>query len=97
MSDERMLTPRDVAERCQLSTKTVLRAIRAGRLRASRLGASGAYRVWERDVDAWIEQSVVVPARAPAEPPPLRAIEAAPPDRGRLVLTPEMGRRRQSA
>jgi hypothetical protein len=35
---ERLLIPSDVAERCQVSTKTVLRAVHRGRLRASRLG-----------------------------------------------------------
>ena len=48
---ERLLTPSDVAERCQVSTKTVLRAIHRGRLRASRLGEHGAYRIREVDVD----------------------------------------------
>jgi hypothetical protein len=37
----------------------VLRAIRCGRVRASRPGDSGAYPVWERDRHAWIEASVV--------------------------------------
>jgi excisionase family DNA binding protein len=94
MSEERMLTPREIAERCQVSTKTVLRAIRCGRLRASRLGDSGAYRVWERDMHARIEASVVEPPRPETEPAPvLLAIEPPAPARGRLVMTPEMGRR----
>ena len=88
-----MLTPREIAERCQVSTKTVLRAIRCGRLRASRLGDSGAYRVWERDMHAWIEASVVEPPKPQREPaPPLVAVEPPVPTRGRLVVTPEMGR-----
>jgi len=56
---DRLLTPADVAERCQISTKTVLRAIHRGRLRASRLGEHGAYRMHDADVDAWIEASVL--------------------------------------
>ena len=56
-----LLTPADVARRCQVSTKTVLRAIQAGRLRASRLGQKGAYRVREIDVDVWIEAAIVEP------------------------------------
>ena len=40
---DRLLTPADVAERCQISTKTVLRAIPRGRLQASRLGEHGEH------------------------------------------------------
>ncbi len=74
-----------------MSTKTVLRAIHRGRLRASRLGEHGAFRIREADVERWIESSVLdipLPARAMATPerPP------APPAAGRLVLTSEMGR-----
>jgi excisionase family DNA binding protein len=83
---ERLLTPSDVADRCQVSTKTVLRAIHRGRLRASRLGEQGAYRMRAADVDAWIESSVV-------EIPPPRAPRVAP-AAGRLFLTPDMGRTR---
>ncbi len=45
--DERLLTPADVAERCQISAKSVLRAIHRGQLRAYRLGERGAYRLRE--------------------------------------------------
>ena len=78
---DRLLTPADVAERCQISTKTVLRAIHRGRLRASRLGEHGAYRMHAADVDAWIEASVlpVQPVRRAATPLPLRL----PPSRRR--------------
>ena len=90
---DRLLTPADVAERCQISTKTVLRAIHRGRLRASRLGEHGAYRMRETDVDAWIEASVLAvrPLRAPAARVPVRV--PAEPVNGRLVLSPDMGRR----
>src|SRR5687768_17774789 len=60
--DERLLTPGEVAERCQISAKSVLRAIHRGQLRAYRLGERGAYRLRERDVDAWLEQAVVAPS-----------------------------------
>jgi excisionase family DNA binding protein len=70
---ETLLTPADVAERLQIGTKTVLRAIRSGRLRAYRLGARGAYRLRAADVEAWLDasevQAVVVPLR-PREPVP---------------------------
>ena len=88
--DERLLTPGDVAERCQISAKSVLRAIHRGQLRAYRLGERGAYRLREGDVDAWLELSIVAPpaleARSPAAPVAQQPITA-----GRLRLTPEMG------
>ena len=52
-----LLTPNDVAELCQISTKTVLRAIRSGRLAAARLGKRGAFRITPDDVDAWVDSS----------------------------------------
>ena len=66
-ASDTLLTPSDVARRCQISTKTVLRAIRSGRLPASRLGARAAYRIRPADVEAWLTESqveaVVVPLR----------------------------------
>jgi excisionase family DNA binding protein len=90
---DRLLTPTDVAERCQVSTKTVLRAIHRGRLRASRLGEQGAYRIRAVDVEEWIEASVLTvrQVRPAAVPPQLPASTA--PSAGRLVLSPDMGRR----
>jgi excisionase family DNA binding protein len=88
---EVLLTPADVAERCQISTKTVLRAIRSGRLRAYRLGARGAYRIRSADVEEWLKESevqaVVVPLRAQAPVP-------SPPAQvgGRLRVPRSMGR-----
>ena len=89
---ERLLTPSDVADRCQVSTKTVLRAIHRGRLRASRLGEQGAYRIREADAESWIEACVLEAAAPPraAAPPVPRSEE--PPPNGRRVLTPDMGR-----
>ena len=88
---ERLLTPSDVADRCQVSTKTVLRAIHRGRLRASRLGEQGAYRIREADAERWIEACVLeVAAASVAVASPSRVAEAPP--NGRLVLTPDMGR-----
>ena len=48
-----MHRPADIAARCQVSTQTVLRAIRSGHLRASRFGGR-AYRVRTEDLEAWI-------------------------------------------
>ncbi len=91
---EYLLTSADVAERCQISPKTVLRAIHRGRLRASRLGESGAYRIRNIDVEAWLEESVVTPPRQVAIRPPVGRVAMAL-DRGtdgRLQLTADMGR-----
>ena len=95
--DERLLTPADVAERCQISPKSVLRAIHRGRLRAYRLGERGAYRLREGDIDAWLERSVV-PEPTPATPPtPVPAVADRQSTAGRLRLTPAMGRPRPAA
>ena len=89
---DRLLTPADVAERCQISTKTVLRAIHRGRLRASRLGEHGAYRMHAADVDAWIEASAL-PAQPVRRAPMASPLRLPPePTSGRLVLSPDMGR-----
>ena len=89
--DERLLTPADVAERCQICTKSVLRAIHRGQLRAYRLGERGAYRLRESDVDAWLELSIVAPQRPRSQPAAITRLPAQP-AAGRLQLTPEMGR-----
>ena len=91
--DERLLTPGDVAERCQISAKSVLRAIHRGQLRAYRLGERGAYRLREDDVDAWLELSIVAPLPPRAQTQVVSLFEQAP-STGRLKLTPEMGRAR---
>lgn len=68
-----MYRPQEIADRCQISTRTVMRAIRSGQLRASRLGARGAYRVRPEDLEAWIVETTVVPPlssgyRLPTDP-----------------------------
>ena len=90
---ERLLTPSDVADRCQVSTKTVLRAIHRGRLRASRLGEQGAYRIREADAERWIESCVLEAAAPPRRRRAGRRLAAR--NRRRTddcVLTPDMGR-----
>jgi excisionase family DNA binding protein len=74
---EPLLTPADVADRCQVSPKTVMRAIRAGRLRAYRLGTRGAYRLRAADVEAWLADSAVQAVVVPLPVP--RPIPLAPP------------------
>ena len=48
----RFLTPAEVAEQLRVSAMTVYRLIKAGELRAARIGKS--YRVLEEDVDAYL-------------------------------------------
>lgn len=48
-----LLTARDVAERLNLSTETILEWIRRGELPAFRLGR--AIRIREDDLDAWLQ------------------------------------------
>ena len=89
---ERLLTPTDVADRCQVSSKTVLRAIHRGRLRASRLGELGAYRMREADVEDWIERCVLEIPAARRLPEVILGGPAAAGTIGRLALTDDMGR-----
>ena len=94
--DDLMLTPADVARRCQISTKTVLRAIHSGRLRAYRLGSRGAFRMRPSDVDHWINGSLLEPPEAPDTPiiTPVAGPRGAA--RGRLVVASSMGRQRRT-
>jgi excisionase family DNA binding protein len=95
-----LLTIDQVASLCQVSTKTVYRAIRRGALRASRLGAGGAYRVRPEAMERWIDACAEPAARRSAEPlvpTPQPGPESVPRARqsstdGRLTLQPGMGR-----
>jgi excisionase family DNA binding protein len=53
----RLFTVEQVATLCQVSVKTVYRAIWQGRLRACRLGEGAAYRVRFEDIVAWLDLS----------------------------------------
>src|SRR5688500_17322595 len=68
--DLQLLTVEQVATLCQISIKTVYRAIERGSLGASRLGIGGAYRIKLEDVEAWIETSTVRACRRDKQPPP---------------------------
>ena len=52
MARARFLTPREVADLLRVSPMTVYRLIKAGELRAVRVGK--AYRILEDDVDAYV-------------------------------------------
>lgn len=60
-TNERMLTPDEVAEHCALSTKAVRRAIERGELPASKL--CSRIRVRMSDVETWIAARQVQPRR----------------------------------
>jgi excisionase family DNA binding protein len=61
-STDRLLTVHEVAEIMRVSNMTVYRLIRAGELRAARVGRG--YRIRERDVEAYLSRGL----------PPLEAI-----------------------
>jgi excisionase family DNA binding protein len=82
-----LLRTEDVAELCQVSTKTVPRAIRGGRLRAYRLGARGAYRIRPDDVEAWLQSS---PVRHRTSAPVEELVLPRQRERGRLALDGEV-------
>jgi excisionase family DNA binding protein len=54
MPDNRFLTPAEVAEELRVSSMTVYRLIRAGELRAVRIGKS--FRIRPDDVDAYLAE-----------------------------------------
>ena len=56
MPTERFLTVREVAEQMRVSTMTVYRLIKAGDLRAARVGRS--YRLREGEVDAYLQRGL---------------------------------------
>ncbi len=93
-----LLTPPEIAELCRVSVKTVLRAIHAGRLTASRLGTRGTYRIRPADVDAWLAETMVEPIRrgaAPIRPQRIDVLPARPASTefGTLRVTEHVGRR----
>jgi putative molybdopterin biosynthesis protein len=56
MSEQRLLTPEQVAERLQISRWTVMDALRAGRLKGRKIGKF--WRIEELDLEAFIQGTV---------------------------------------
>lgn len=82
MASSILLTVAQVAEICQVSRRTIERAIADGRLRAAPLGRHGAPRIRPEWLDEWIDGSVRH-ARKPRRP----TIDLhGRPQRGRLTL-----------
>ena len=101
-----LLTPQQVADACQLSARTVLRAIERGDLRASKLAIRGGWRIVPTDVDAWLvarsnrnrELADEERPRGKEIEPDLARVKTVPRSSrartdGRLVLRPGMGNR----
>lgn len=70
---ERLLSPAEVAELIPIGYHAILRAIRAGELRASRL--RGHYAIRPSDLESWVESNVALPFRTSERtlPTPRRA------------------------
>lgn len=52
------LDPRRAADRAGVSVATILRELRAGRLRGYRVGGRKCWRIRPDDVDAWLMRAV---------------------------------------
>jgi excisionase family DNA binding protein len=89
-----LLTTAEVAERIKRHPKTVERAIRAGRLRATRLsgGDHGPYGVAPEWVDEWINACTTTPAPPMVPPMPATPITVRT---GTLRVDDHMGRDRE--
>lgn len=85
-----LLTVEDAAERARVHPETVKRAIRSGRLRASRLGERGAYRIREEWFDEWIDGQSVAADYSVLDP--RDAVRRSPRRRGRLAVGERMGK-----
>ena len=71
-----VLTIQELAERFKVSEKTVRRAIKAGRLRAAKLGgdggSGGVWRIALEDARAWFENCATTHASSSVAPVPQR-------------------------
>ena len=68
MSEQRLLTVREVAERIRSSPETVRRWLRQGKLRGFRPGGTKlGYRVPEAELDRFLSASDYTHARTPGE------------------------------
>lgn len=100
--DIELLTVDQVARACQVSSRTVMRAIEAGDLRASQLATRGVWRVREEDVEAWLDLRANrrrEPAPGSSDSPTVTSTvrSGSSGHRGRIsdLVTPDMGRDRR--
>ena len=61
MSEDKLLTPPQVAQHLQVNERTVTQWLRRGHLRGFKIGKE--WRVSERDLENFLEQSANVPVR----------------------------------
>ena len=85
-----LLTVDEAAGRAQVHPETVKRAIRSGRLRASRLGERGAYRIREEWFDDWIDNQAITAVASANDAGP--RVARGRRTRGRLAVQKGMGR-----
>ena len=64
-----LLTVAQVARACQVSTRTIRRAIAAGELEAFQLARRGTWRIRPEDVSAWLEECLGQRSATPAPSP----------------------------
>ena len=62
MTEEKLLTPPQVAQRLQVNERTVTQWLRKGHLRGFKIGKE--WRVSSRDLQVFLEQNANVPAGA---------------------------------
>ena len=60
MTEEKLMTPPQVAQRLQVNERTVTQWLRKGHLRGFKIGEE--WRVSPRDLEVFLEQSANVPA-----------------------------------
>ncbi len=63
MSEEKLLTPPQVARRLQVNERTVTQWLRKGNLRGFKIGKE--WRVAAQDLEAFLERNANIPAGAP--------------------------------
>ena len=72
MTEDKLLTPPQIAQRLQVNERTVIQWLRNGKLRGFKIGKR--WRVSSRDLEALLEQSANIPTAAGrfARPAPSR-------------------------
>jgi excisionase family DNA binding protein len=66
VTDEKLLTPEEVAERLRISRWTVMDYLREGRIKGRKIGR--LWRITEEDLQAFVEGQVVAMAKKGEEP-----------------------------
>jgi excisionase family DNA binding protein len=95
---DRMLTIAQAAEIAQVHEKTIRRAIKASRLKASRIGEAGAFRIRREWLEEFIEDAVVASPEPSGDEVTAPSTLAAPRpvrrrgQRGRIAVREGMGR-----